>query len=374
MYRFIVSTLLFATSFLTHSASNVILVTLDGIRWQETFNGIDKALYQDPTLVKNSAQLEERYWHERPEMRRQKLMPFFWNTIAKHGTLIGDRTNGSFMSVANEWYFSYPGYNEILTGKVDPSINSNAFIANHNVTFLEWLNKKPKYQSKLAAFGSWAAFDAIFNETRSGLYVNDHNDAYQIQPQSPEMDLLNALQAQTPSPWQEVRQDSFTYRFAKDYLIHIQPRAMVIALGETDDFAHDGHYDRYIAAIHRTDQYLADLWQTLQSIPKYRNNTVMLIVTDHGRGYHKQDWQHHASKQAVQGYMKKLANFENGIIGANEIWLAAIGPRIAAQGVLKTSTELKQDQVAATILTLLGENYLEFDPTIGKPIKEMLIP
>jgi hypothetical protein len=38
-------------------------------------------------------------------------------------------------------------------------------------------------------------------------------------PLSDEVKLLNQLQQEIPSPWHNVRLDSFTYRFAKDYLL-----------------------------------------------------------------------------------------------------------------------------------------------------------
>lgn len=359
-------------SSVTYAASNVVVVTIDGLRWQEVFSGADSKLIEHKDFVKDPAQLKQAYWDDNTQTRREKLMPFLWQTIAKQGVVVGNRELGSKMSVANDWYFSYPGYNEILTGQADPEIDSNALENNKNVTFLEWLNNKPAYGQKLAAFGSWDAFPYIFNEQRSGLYVNATFDSYHIQPQSAEMALLNELQAQTPSPWQNVRTDSFTYRFAKDYLTHIQPKAMVISLGETDDFAHEGHYDRYLHATKRTDAYLEDLWHTIQSTPGYRNNTTLLIVTDHGRGYNADDWQHHASKKAVSGYMKKLSHFQQGIIGADEIWMAAIGPDIKPLGELKAHKEFKQDQIAATALTILGENPQQFNPQAGKAIKEII--
>ena len=353
------------------AAQNVVLVTLDGLRWQEAFYGADAQLVSNEKFVKDAKTLKAHYWHDSYLERREKLMPFLWQTIAKEGVLIGDRKKGSLMSVANEWYFSYPGYNEILTGQADNQISSNAKINNKNVTYLEWLNNQPKYQQKLAAFGSWDVFPYIYNTQRSGLYVNSGRDSYLIQPQSERISIVNELQTLTPSPWQTVRPDSYTFEFARDYLINIKPKTMVISLGETDDFAHDGHYDRYLYAATRTDAYLKALWQTIQTTPGYRNNTVMIIVTDHGRGYLPENWQHHASVKAVQGYMKQLNQFKNGIEGAEEIWMAAIGPRIKSAGLLTTDKEFKQDQIAATVLSLLGEDYRNFNPEIGQPIKEI---
>ncbi|MGB1293696.1 MAG: phosphoglyceromutase, partial [Pseudoalteromonas sp.] len=117
--------LLVATSTLVNATQNVVLVTLDGVRWQEVFSGADEALINNADFVKNQAQLNSEFWHKDPKQRQKLLMPFITQTMANKGAIIGDRNNDSKMSVSNPWYFSYPGYNEILTGTVDENINSN---------------------------------------------------------------------------------------------------------------------------------------------------------------------------------------------------------------------------------------------------------
>ena len=101
------------------------------------------------------------------------------------------------------------------------------------------------------------------------------------------------------------------------------------------------------------------------------DNTVLMITTDHGRGSNADDWQHHASKLAVQGYMKNLKAFPNGIIGSENIWFAAMGPGVRARGEIKTTQEVKQNQIAATALTLLGEDPKAFNSTAGSVIQEV---
>ncbi|MEW6991928.1 alkaline phosphatase family protein [Colwelliaceae bacterium 6441] len=352
-------------------AKNLILVTIDGLRWQELFSGADENLLNNTKFVREGFHTKEHFWHDDVAKRRQLLMPFFWQTIAKEGMVIGNRNIGSNMSIANPWHFSSPGYSEIFTGVVDRSINSNEKILNPQVSFIEWLNHKAAYKNSLAAFGSWDVFPYILNQQRSKLHINAGSDFAQDYPLSQEAKLLNDLQQEIPSPWHNVRLDSFTYRYAKDYLLAVKPKVMIIALGETDDFAHDGHYDSYLKSAHQTDKFLADLWQTLQSSSDYKDNTVLMITTDHGRGSESIDWQHHASKLAVESYMKNLNSFPQGIIGSEHIWFAAMGPGVNARGEVKTSQEVKQKQIAATALTLLGENPKAFNPNAGAIIREV---
>lgn len=351
---------------------NLILVTIDGVRWQEVFNGADAALL-DSDFSKHKETLKAAYWRDSAEARRQALMPFFWETLASQGSYMGDRNQGSKMRVANPWYFSYPGYSEMVTGVVDEQIDSNDKLPNPQRSFLEYLKAQPGYQATPAVFASWDVFPAIFNRERSGLYINAGFETAEEKPVPALIQFLGQLQAQIPSPWESVRLDAFTYHYAKDYLLRQKPRVMMLALGEPDDFAHDGNYDEYLHGIHRADRLIADLWATLQSTPGYKDNTVMMVTTDHGRGQTVADWQHHSSRQALaEKSPDALVHFPEGIVGSEQIWLAAIGPGIKAQGLLRPEKEPTQAQIAATALTLLGEDPNQFNPKAATPIKELM--
>jgi hypothetical protein len=105
------------TLFAQSQAPNLIIITTDGYRWQELFKGMDAELAANPKFNQgDSADLIKKYGGASDQERRQKLMPFFWNTIATKGMLFGNRTIGNKVDVANPHWFSYPGYNEILTG------------------------------------------------------------------------------------------------------------------------------------------------------------------------------------------------------------------------------------------------------------------
>lgn len=374
MKKLMTATVVFVASIFSvwaKSADNVVLVTLDGLRWQEVFSGADKELINNSDFVENKDEITALFWRENQAERTKALMPFFSQTLTTQGVLIGDRSQGSLISVSNPWYFSYPGYSEILTGIVDENIDSNDKIANPNKTILEQLNTLPTFKGKTALFGSWDVFPYIVNRKRSGVFVNAGFELFDA-VNSAEVTLLNQLQTEIPSPWHNVRLDSFTYRFAKQYLLNKQPRLLVISLGETDDFAHNSKYDAYLKSAKQSDAFIRDLWQTIQQTPGYKDNTTLIITTDHGRGSHADDWQHHSSQRALAHSAQGKQRFPNGIVGSDHIWLAAIGPDIKAKGLIKPVSELKQAQVAATILTILGEQSTQINPAMAAPIKEIL--
>lgn len=332
----------------------VLLVSIDGLRWQELFYGADAQLANDSRYVRDAKLLSPLLSGNKAE----KLMPFFHQVIKKQGLLVGDRHQGSLMNVSNNAKVSYPGYNEMLSGVADPGINSNARRYNPNVTVLEWLNQQTDYQGKVAAFGSWDMLPYILNVPRSQLPVNA-GFASASGELTAELQLLNKLQRQTPSPWPSVRLDVFTQQFSLEYLKRKKPKLLYVAFGETDDFAHDRQYDQYLWAAQRTDQFIAELWQQLQNDPFYRNQTTLLITTDHGRGRHADSWSHHGSVRAMAGYLQKLTAAA-AVEGSDEIWLAALGPGIQPQGIRTTATPWWQHQVASTVAELLGHDFQAF--------------
>src|SRR5271169_2572783 len=151
---------------------NVVIITLDGFRWQEVFTGADPEILCNGRFVKDTALLRNQYGDPDPAMRRALLLPFFWKVIAKDGQLYGNRLWGNDFNVKNFYKVSYPGYNEIFTGNTDPFIVLNLPRANNNINFLEYLNAKNPFQGKVVAFCSWNVFPFILNRERNRLPIN----------------------------------------------------------------------------------------------------------------------------------------------------------------------------------------------------------
>ena len=122
------------------------------------------------------------------------------------------------------------------------------------------------------------------------------------------------------------------------YLKQYHPRFLYVALGETDDWAHDRRYDRVIAAVRLFDDFLEALWSILQSMDQYRDRTTLVITTDHGRGLTADDWTDHGEK----------------VKGAEEIWIAVIGPDTPDRGEVGPAPTVYLSNVAATLLYYLG--------------------
>lgn len=374
MRRLLLALLLLAPFTATNAAdaTNVILVTVDGLRWQEVFRGPDAKLLQDERFTPKDYARFTPHQEIGAERARAALMPFLWSTLASNGALLGDRDHGSRMRVSNPWWFSYPGYNEILTGRVDPKIDSNDKRWNPNVTVLEWLNARPDFHGRIQAFGSWDVFPYIINSQRSGIPVNVGGTPIVGKPTEREQ-WLQQLQAQMPLAFPAVRHDAFTHQHALEALRSDKPRVVYIAYGEPDDFAHLGKYGEYLDATHRFDMFLKELWERVQSDRAYAGRTTLLVTTDHGRGEVPiETWQHHSSRDAVRKSPGYLSEYEAGIVGSDHVWLAALGAGIAGRGLIQTGEEQTHAQVAATLLSVLGIDAAEFDRNAGAPLRTLI--
>jgi len=324
-----------------HKTQNIIVVTLDGFRWQEMYRGADSTLINSK-YTDTKADVRKKFWAETSTERRKLLMPFIWSTVAANGQLYGDRDNGNCDEVANVYHFSYPGYNEIFTGFPDTRVNSNNPIANPNTSVFEFLNKQKGFENKVAVFASWEAFPAIFNVGRSGLNVNAGYTDFAENHIDDRLKFLNELQHKAPHYLGDTRIDFMTFEFGKEYLKEYKPRVLYLAFDETDDMAHAGNYKMYLSQAHQEDAYLQELWQYIQTDPAYKNKTTLIITCDHGRGDVSPDaWRSHGSM----------------IKNSEQTWLAVIGPDTPADGIIQTQTTTYHKQLAQTIAMLLGFDF-----------------
>ncbi len=49
---------------------NVIIITLDGMRWQEVFYGVDSSLMNNPEYNRDVKGMQAGFWHDDPAIRR----------------------------------------------------------------------------------------------------------------------------------------------------------------------------------------------------------------------------------------------------------------------------------------------------------------
>jgi hypothetical protein len=332
---------------------NVVLVALDGVRWQEVFHGADSVL-----LARESAGARTTFWRATPEARRARLMPFLWNTVARHGGIIGNRSLGSTMRVTNGRNVSYPGYDEILTGKPDPRIRNNRAGKNRHATLFDWLAARPAFADRVAAYGAWETFDDIFNRDRAAFTVRAGWRRPYSPPRTAEDSSIDRAYRAASREFDDVVSDTLLQRVVLNDLNATMPRVLFVGFGATDEWAHRGRYAEMLRALHVADSLVGELWATVQSLPSYRNTTTLVITTDHGRGSTMKTWRDHDQKTP----------------GSDETWLAVIGPDTPVIGECRGGEEVTSSQIAATVAALLGEDYALATPGVAPLIAEVVRP
>ena len=340
---------LIGTFYAKAQVENIIIVTTDGFRWQEVFKGMDSAIAVQWKYNKgDSAYIFKKYWDDNVEERRKKLFPFIWGTMAAKGQVYGNRTLGNNVNVFNPYWFSYPGYSELMCGYVDTAIHSNLYKPNPNTNLLDYLNQQPKFKNRVAAFGAWNAFERILNQAKSKFpVVNAFDSCGNGKPNANEKLINDMLKNSIQRFGVEECYDVFTHFEAMEYLKNKHPKVLYIAYGETDEWAHDEKYKTYLDAAHQVDNWLQQLWEYIQSSPQYKNKTALLITVDHGRGdYKKDEWTSHDFR----------------IKGSDQIWFAVMAPNIKPLGEMKTQTQLYQRQIAQTIAHVLGTHFVAEHP------------
>jgi Metalloenzyme superfamily len=335
----------------------VVLIVSDGLRWQEIFTGADPTLMngEHGGIWAGEKELKSKFWRDDVSERRTALFPFLWSTIAKQGQIFGNQNKGSIAHVTNGMAFSYPGYNEMITGHPDPKIDSNEFGPNPNVSVFEWLNRMPEFKGKVGVYGTWNVFQNIFNEKRSGLIMQTGWDPPEKGKLTPRQELMNELYRTTTPLDNEDTNNSFIQVPLLDYVKTGKPRVLFVGYGETDNWAHAGRYDLVLESAHGFDYFVKQLWDEMQAMPEYHDKTTFILTTDHGRGSGLTEWKDHGVDEK----------------GSENIWIAVMGPDTAARGERENIGPVTQSQIAATVAALLGKDYPHDVPVAAAPLPDV---
>ncbi|OQY94399.1 MAG: hypothetical protein B6D37_09110 [Sphingobacteriales bacterium UTBCD1] len=336
----------------SNKAENIVLILVDGYRWQELFRGAEHDLLLSKKYNSgDSLERVNKYWDDDLTARRKKLMPFTWNYISEHGQLYGNRDLGNFVNVKNPYWISYPGRAEVLSGSVDSAINSNSYPNNTDMNVLEFLNGQNGYRDKVVTFACWGATGRCLNKENSRMLISVPWENIPGNNLTEAETLANEIQHYAPKTFgEDERLDFEVYALAKSYIKSKHPKVIYIDFGDPDEYAHSGKYKNYLDDIHNLDEMIGKLWKMMQADDFYKEKTAFFIVPDHGRGSGDQ-WTDHGSS----------------VEHSNETWFMAMGPGIPAKGEMKMKTQIFQDQYAKTIAGLLG-----FDYTAPKPVGEAI--
>ena len=323
----------------------LVIITFDGLRWQELFSGADEGLVGDTRFVKDPEALKAAYWRDTPEARREALMPFVWSYVPQHGYFLGNREKNSLMQVANDKNFSYPGYSEMFCGYPDDErIGSNDPVPNPNHSVLEAVNADPRYKGSVMMLSSWESIRFAVNNERGGFPGSSAHEPLYIETAM--STLLQEIDKHLPGFGGGERADFITAAFALETLKEAHPKVFYVGFGDTDEFSHAGEYDKYLEATHWTDGFIRRIVESCEADPFYKGKTTYILTCDHGRG-------------RGAGFQSHGAD----VRGSNQTWFIAFGKGVPVLGETKDNGIFYTKQFAATIADILG---VEFTPDNGQ--------
>jgi hypothetical protein len=261
------------------TGANVILLTLDGVRWEEVFQGVDPGQSMDANT---------------------KIFTFLTGPLAKQGPLLGDKASGERVLVGNRAQNSLPGYQSIMAGATQPCL-SNACGRIKVETFPERLvhdlGLKPE---QVATIASWENIALAVEHVPGTTFVSAGPEPLAFPGTDRDAQLINDGQKGDSPPWKSARYDKHTFSHALNYLKKKKPRFLFISLNDSDEWGHKGQYDKYVATLRQQDAWIQELVTTIDSMGDYGRRTTLLITTDHGRG-DGNDWGEHGSGHSNSG-------------------------------------------------------------------------
>jgi hypothetical protein len=295
--------------------SPVVLVTIDGARWQEVFLGTDGGRA-----------------HDTPRAPRE-ILPNLYRLAADRGALVGAPGRGVIKATGPN-YVSLPGYTEILTGRSPLRCQDNDCPPVDAPTVLD---EAYAAGAKVAAFASWEKLDRALTVAPGRFPVSCGRDG------DPTID-----------PWPghgQFRPDAITAYLALRHLVTELPDVLFLGLGEPDEYAHHDDYEGYVRSLSFADAILGQLFAVLDRMGERGASTHVFVTADHGRA---------SSFRDHGGWAPESAR----------VWLFAAGPTIAARGRVPAPGEHRLADVAPTIRVVLG---LEGDRSddAGRPLSEL---
>ncbi|MGE4232881.1 MAG: hypothetical protein AB7F43_06070 [Bacteriovoracia bacterium] len=243
---------------------NVILLTLDGVRWQEFFYGIDR---QNNNGVGGDT------------------FPLFWKNYATESLVLGDFPKQIRMYTSNATQLSLPAYQSIMAGS-DQGCWTNICGRIGVETVAERIKKQLHLSKKeVAVISSWERIANAAEHIEGSVFVNAGQQyLFDDIGVSELIDINRRQEKDPPSEWGSARLDKYTWMQAMRYLKYHRPRFFWISLNDADEWGHNGNYRNYVSALRQYDVWINELFVKLDSMREYGKDTTVIIVTDHGRG------------------------------------------------------------------------------------------
>lgn len=300
----------------------VVILTIDGVRWQEVFSGVDARLARTQQTSFTGGR------------SASELMPNLHRLSEHRGALMGSDSAELYASSANT--LSLPGYLEIFSGRAAACASNDCAATSSSTLLDDWLGRDPS--STVAVLSSWptvaraAARDLSRITLSAGRTVRSLTERLCDAPRLCEI-FRSGLELQAWPGLGGYRPDHATAALALEYLRVKQPQFVFIGLGDTDEQAHRGNYWAYLQALHDADRTLGEVNHWLEDKQSQGYRTLLICTSDHGRA---RGFRHHG-----------------GAPEAARVWALFTGSVVKARGHMVAAPSRLAD-IAPTVREFVG--------------------
>lgn len=321
----------------------VMLVVLDGTRWQEVFVGADPQLSATAGVPVSSA---------------EALMPHLHALVADRGAALGAPGHGPAISASGPNFVSLPGYTEIFGGRRVHECANNDCEPTRTPTVMDQARAVWRRTGDVAVFSSWQKIERAASVDPGSLVLSSgrdmafHADVLRVDDVTRHW-LEEGARADAFPGYNDYRPDRFTAALALRYLEVERPRLMFLGLGDPDEYGHRDDYAAYLASLRAADATLGELFDVLRRMGTRGAHTTVIVTADHGRG---RDYRVHGRAFPESG----------------RVWLVAAGAGIEARGFAQALRPHRLADVAPTVRTLL-QLPADVAPEAGAPLDELFM-
>lgn len=326
--------------------SSVVLVAIDGVRWQDVFLGVDSDLADRYHLAKN----------ERVDAAH--LVPNLYRLMTSEGAAIGAPGVGPALEASGPNFISLPGYMEMLTGRSDSGCVSNDCGQVPFSTIADDIARSGL--GTAAVITSWAGvgraatgFAGDDTVVSVGRYEGAGRSALERDPAI--LRLLADGEDASPEPGHDdFRPDSHTAKIALAVLTTQTPMFLFVGLGETDEYGHRDDYRGYLRALREADATIGKIAETVFRRDRDGHPSTLLVTTDHGRS------------TAFSSHGQEHPE-------SSRVWLIAAGAAIRARGWVPSDEPRRLSDLSQTIRAVVGLPLVRA-PRAGHVLSELLMP
>jgi hypothetical protein len=307
-------------------AERVIIIVLDGVRWQDFFDLPEERL--------------------RPDDGKPQPFQYYGEILSEKGVTFGNQSLGSTAQMTLSGFFSrrksLPSYQAILSGFAQPCPDNDCPRISVETLPQSLARRLALPAEKVAVISSWPGLSRAAASNPDGI----HLDAGEKRIHE------NGTESMV------TRRDERTAQVALEHLQQYSPVFLFVVFDAADHAAHEGDLALYIEELRQLDGIIVEFFQTLSEMKtQERERTTVIVTTDHGRG----SW-------------GPLWKFHDVIYNAQDIFIAATGPNTIRQPVVTPkSRTIYHADLRPTVEVLLGLEPTECDhPTCGQAIQELI--